>query len=234
MFIKALLNWYFIQEIYFFYLASKKDSKSKQPSLKYTYIQCVNKATVQATFSHLLCHLMWVVQWVLSLQEHPLLLRAGQSTGQPCWKGAGGNPWKNNKKFGDHRLKLHTTRIIRWLNLRFKSLYVFFYFYEQTVLQSDSIVVHQQESQVQILQIEIWKHHAFWTCHIVTVLCQLFAFTQTGQSHRSEVDGVHRIRPLGHCSNKLEVQNSTNQTTNTAGRKQDHLPDQWRRDGCVC
>lgn len=36
-----------------------------------------------AVMSYLLGHLMRVVQRVLPLQEHPLLLRAGQATGQP-------------------------------------------------------------------------------------------------------------------------------------------------------
>lgn len=49
------------------------------------------------------------------------------------------------------------------------------------------------------------------------------SFTQTGQCHGSQMDSVHGVGSLVQCPDKLEVQDPTNQTTDTACWKQDHL-----------
>lgn len=49
------------------------------------------------------------------------------------------------------------------------------------------------------------------------------SFTQTGQCHGSQMDGVHGVGLFVQRPDKLEVQDATNQTADTACWKQDHL-----------
>lgn len=41
-------------------------------------------------------------------------------------------------------------------------------------------------------------------------------FTQTGQRHGSQMNRVHGVRSLVQCPDKLEVEDPTNQATDTA------------------
>lgn len=49
--------------------------------------------------------------------------------------------------------------------------------------------------------------------------CVMLYYTQTGQRHGSQMDGVHGIWSFVQSPDKLEVEDPTNQTTDTACRK---------------
>ena len=52
-------------------------------------------------------------------------------------------------------------------------------------------------------------------CILMIVLCAAL-FTQTGQSHGSQMDRVHRVRSFVQRPNKLEVEDAADQPTDTA------------------
>lgn len=53
--------------------------------------------------------------------------------------------------------------------------------------------------------------------------------TQTGQRHSSQMDGLHRVRPLVQCPHELEVEDPTDQAANAAGGEEDHLKGKTNR-----
>lgn len=73
----------------------------------------------------------------------------------------------------------------------------------------------------------------FVSCHNMDVVSCKCLFTQTGQSHSGQVYWMQWIWSFVQSSDKLEVEDPSDQTTDAAGWKQDHLKGRDRQD-CLC